>query len=250
MLTPGKPRFQRLNSDGLKMIAIVTMAVDHAAVGLIENYALGGPSNYLPAQSSAYAAMWWNVDVVLRLIGRVAFPIFCFQLVEGFAHTGNVKKYAKRLLLFAFISEIPFDLAVFNTWFYPQYQNVFVTLFLGLVALEAVRRFGAEGSLWKQAAAAALCCGLAQILKSDYGAFGVFFILLMYYCRRNPRMQAVLGSLSLLWEGTAPLAFVPIRMYNGEKGNKKWRWLFYGFYPGHLLMVAGIRAALPFLIGG
>lgn len=242
---PKKSWFRRLNSNGLKMIAIISMLIDHGAVALIENRILGGPFHYVSAQSSKYAAIWWKADMTLRYIGRLAFPIFCFQIVEGFAHTRDVKKYAKRLLIFAFISEIPFDLAIFNTWFYPQYQNVFITLFLGLVAVWAVSRFKAEGSLWKQAAAMALCCGLAQFLKADYGAFGVFFILLMYYCRADTKVQTVLGCLALAWEATAPLAFIPIRMYNGERGNKKWQWFFYWFYPVHFLIVAGIRAVLP-----
>jgi len=242
---PGKPSFRCLNSNALKMIAILTMFIDHGAVALIENRILGGPFNFISGQASDYIAMWWNVDMVLRLMGRLAFPIFCFQVVEGFLHTRDVKKYAGRLLLFALISEIPFDLAIFNTWFYPQYQNVYITLFFGLLAIAAVNRFETEGSLWKQAAAMALCCGLAQLLKADYGAFGVFFILLLYYCRRNIRMQTVLGCLALLWEVTAPLAFIPIRMYNGERGDKKWQWFFYVCYPAHLLVAAGIHGVLP-----
>lgn len=237
--------FRCLNSNGLKMVAVISMFIDHGAVVLIENRILGGPSGYLPAGTSEYIAMWWKVDTVLRMIGRLAFPIFCFQIVEGFLHTKDVKRYAKRLLGFAFISEIPFDLAVFNTWFCPQYQNVFLTLFLGLTAIAAVNRFEKEGSLWKQAAAMALCCGLAQLLKADYGAFGVFFILLLYYCRMDTRMQTIWGSLALLWELAAPLAFIPIRMYNGKRGDKRWQWFFYVFYPVHFLFWAGMYAVLP-----
>lgn len=242
---PARSSIQCLNSNRLKMIAIVSMLIDHGAVVLIENRILGGPFDYIAAQTSETIAFWWNVNTVLRLIGRLAFPIFSFQIVEGFIHTSDVKKYAKRLLLFALISEIPFDLAIFNTWFYAQYQNVFITLLIGLAAIAAVHKFEAEQSLWKQAAAMALCCGGAQLLKADYGAFGVFFILLLYYCRRDARMQTILGSLALLWEVTAPLAFIPIRMYNGEKGNKKWQWLFYVCYPAHLLILAGIHRVLP-----
>ncbi len=241
---PKKTSFRCVNSNVLKMIAIVSMLIDHGAVVLIENRILGGPFDYIAAQTSESTALWWNVNIILRLIGRLAFPIFSFQIVEGFIHTSDVKKYAKRLFLFAVISEIPFDLAIFNTWFYVRYQNVFITLFIGLAALEAVRKFEAEQSLWKQAAAVVLCCGGAQLLKADYGAFGVFFILLLYYCRRDARMQTILGSLALLWEVTAPLAFIPIRMYNGERGNKKWQWFFYVCYPAHLLILAGIHRVL------
>lgn len=240
-----KSSFRCLNSNGLKMIAIVAMLIDHGAVVLIENRILGGPFDFIPAGASEYAAMWWNVNMVMRFIGRVSMPIFCYQIAEGFLHTKDIKRYGGRLLIFAAVSEIPFDLAVFNTWFYPWYQNVFFTLFLGLVAMAAVRRYEAEGSLWKQAAAVAMCCGLAQVLKADYGAFGVFFIVLLYYCRRDVKQQTVLGSLALLWEVTAPLAFIPIRMYNGERGSKRWQWFFYWFYPVHLLVLAGAGRILP-----
>lgn len=234
-----------LNSNALKWVAVITMLIDHGAVVLIENRILGGPFHLTAPQTSQDIAMWWKVDMTLRFIGRLAFPIFCYQIVEGFLHTRDVKKYAWRLLGFALISEAPFDIAVFNTWFYPQYQNVYFTLFLGLLAVEGIRRYQEEKSLWKQALAFGLCCGLAQVLKADYGVFGVFFIVLLYCCRSNIRMQTVLGSLALAWEVTAPLAFIPIRMYNGRRGNKKWKWFFYLFYPAHLLLLAGIREVLP-----
>lgn len=241
MLMSEKPSLRCLNSNKLKAVAIISMVIDHWAVVFIENRILGGPFDYIPAQASEYAAMWWKADMALRFLGRLAFPIFCFQIVEGFLHTSDIRRYAKRLLIFALISEIPFDLAIFNTWFYLQYQNVFITLFIGLVAIAAVNRFEVRQSLWKQAAVMGLCCGAAQLLKADYGAFGVFFILLLYYCRKDARMQTILGSLALLWEVTAPLAFIPIHMYNGERGNKKWQWFFYWFYPVHFLILAGIQ---------
>ena len=243
MLTEGRmPKC--LNSNGLKWVAIITMLLDHGAVVLIENRILGGPFHLMAAQTSPYIAMWWKVDLVLRFIGRLAFPIFSYQIVEGFLHTRDIKKYGRRLLVFAFISEIPFDLAVFDTWFYPQYQNVYITLFLGLAAIWAVHRYEEEGSLWKQALAVGVCCSLAQLIKADYGAFGVFFVVLLYYCRNRTGMQTVLGCAALAWEVAAPLAFIPIRMYNGRRGDKRWQWFFYIFYPAHLLALAGIGAVL------
>lgn len=245
MVDGKKSSFRCLNSNILKMIAIVAMLIDHSAVVFIENRILGGPFDFIPAATSEYVAMWWKADIVLRFIGRISMPIFCYQIVEGFLHTKDVKQYAGRLLLFAAVSEIPFDLAVFNTWFYPWYQNVFFTLLMGLLAIAAVNRYEAEGSLWKQAAAVVGCCCIAQILKADYGAFGVFFTVLLYYCRQDMRRQTILGSLALLWEVTAPLAFIPIRMYNGERGSKRWKWFFYGVYPVHLLILAVGSRILP-----
>ncbi len=234
-----------LNSNGLKWVAVIAMLIDHGALALIENRILGGPFHLMAAQTSPYIAMWWKVDVALRLIGRLAFPIFCYQIVEGFVHTKDWKRYAWRLFLFALLSEAPFDMAAFNTWFYPRYQNVYFTLLLGLGAIGAIHQYEKETIPWKQAGAVVLCCGLAQVLKTDYGAFGVFFIVLLYYCRSNIRKQTILGSIALAWEVTAPLAFIPIRMYNGKRGDKRWKWFFYLFYPVHLLALTGIRMILP-----
>lgn len=116
------------------MIAVITMLIDHAAVVFIENGILGGPFYYdfNAIWASPYLTMWWRVDKVMRSIGRLAFPIFCYLIVEGFLHTRDVKKYAARLLAFAFLSEIPFDLAAFGTWFYPYHQNVYFTVVAAL----------------------------------------------------------------------------------------------------------------------
>lgn len=235
--------FQILSGNALKMIAVITMLIDHIGVVLIENGILGGPFNYdfNAIWASQYLTMWWKVDRVLRYIGRLAFPIFCFLIVEGLVHTRNVKNYGRRLLIFALISEIPFDLAAFGTWFCPDYQNVYFTLFLGLLAIAGIRKFQEEGNLYKQALVMVLCCGCAKLLKTDYGMFGVFFIILLYLCRSRIVMQTVLGSVALLEDAlTAPLAFVPIRMYNGTRGKRNWKWFFYVFYPAHLLVLAVI----------
>lgn len=256
---------QCLSSNALKMIAIITMLIDHTAVVLIENHILNGPFHFdfQAIYASDSLTMWWNIDMAMRFIGRLAFPIFCFLIVEGFLHTRDVGKYARRLLMFAFLSEIPFDLAAFNSWFYVEYQNVYFTLFLGLLAIAGIQKYEGKSSLqpvsgaeklssryeeqpclWKQALVAALCCAAAWLLRTDYGAFGVFFIVLLYLCRSNTKRQTVIGSIALLWEITAPLAFIPIRMYNGTRGTKNLKWFFYLFYPVHLMVLVMIRAGI------
>lgn len=112
-----------MSGTTLKWIAVISMLIDHTAEVLINhNAALTDP-------------IWAQIYVLMRGIGRIAFPIYAFLLVEGFLHTRDVKKYLARMLTFAVVSEIPFDLAVFHTPFYWGYQNVFFTLFLGLLAL-------------------------------------------------------------------------------------------------------------------
>lgn len=234
-------RFQILSGNGLKMIAIITMLIDHIGAMIIEPgiLKLQQMGDYSMIYRSEYLTMWWNIDMVLRSIGRIAFPIFCFLLVEGFRHTRDVKKYALRMLVFCAVSEIPFDLAVWDTWFYPQYQNVYFTLLLGLLALAGIEKY--RTSLIKQAFVMAGCCGAAMLLRTDYGAFGVFFIVLLYLLRYDTVMQTIMGCIASFWEKTAPLAFIPIRMYNGRRGTWNLKYIFYAFYPAHILLLWIIR---------
>lgn len=229
--------YKRLSGNGLKLIAVITMLIDHIGAMVIEQIWINNP-----ALSSEAQMMWWKLDFVLRMIGRIAFPIFCFLIVEGFLHTRDVKKYVLRLLAFSLISEIPFDLALFDTWFYPGYQNVYFTLVLGLLALAGIRRY--QTSMWKQALVVIAACGGAALLHTDYGAFGVFFIVLLYLLRYDLKSQTILGCITICWEVTAPLAFIPIRMYNGKRGKWNLKYFFYAFYPVHILMLWGIRVWL------
>lgn len=218
-----------LSGTTLKWIAVISMLIDHTAEVLINhNAALTDP-------------IWAQIYVLMRGIGRIAFPIYAFLLVEGFLHTRDVKKYLARMLTFAVVSEIPFDLAVFHTPFYWGYQNVFFTLFLGLLALagenvvhQSSGMFAGAG-LWKQAFVLILCVGTAQLINCDYGAFGVFFIILLYMTRYDKKTQMILGAISLIWELPGILAFIPIRLYNGTRGRCGNRYFFYAFYPAHLL---------------
>ncbi len=232
--------FRFLNGNTLKMIAIISMLIDHTAVALIENYAMIAP--YDMVHGAEQFSMWQNADWMMRKAGRLAFPIFCFLLVEGFQHTRNVKRYGGRLFMFALISEIPFNLAVFRSVCYPEYQNVYFTLLLGLLAMEGMRRL--DGVWWKQLIPAFLCCFLAKVLQTDYGAFGVLLIVVLYMLRHSRKWQAVAGTLLVAWEITAPLAFIPILMYDGTRGKAKLKWISYVFYPAHLFLLAVVQAAL------
>lgn len=225
----------------LKWIAIVTMLIDHIGAVVIENGILQvqDAAAFSAMLSTPQGQLIWKADYVFRCIGRLAFPIFCFLLVEGFQHTRNVKKYALRLGLFALLSEIPFDLAISGRVFSLEYQNVYFTLLLGLAALMGVQRFQRE--FWKQAVVILGCSGLAWLLKTDYDAFGVLFIVTLYLFRYEPVAQTAVGSLMLCWELPAVLSFIPIRLYNGTRGKGNLKYIFYGFYPVHLLILWGIR---------
>lgn len=233
------PKWKLLNGNALKLIAIVTMLIDHIGAAILETGILGQTVLSQEAQGTYYA-----LDMMLRMIGRISFPIFCFLLLEGFYHTKDVKKYALRLLAFAFISEIPFDLAFYDSWVYMGHQNIYFTLFLGLVAMAALERCGTN--LWKKAAVVAAACVAAVCLRTDYDVIGVCLILVFYALRYQPVMQTVFGSLYLAGIGPWPaiFAFIPIRLYNGQRGKWNLKYIFYAFYPVHLAVLWVVRLVI------
>ena len=168
-----------LSGTALKYIACITMLIDHIGASCIEAGIL------LPALAAGAASCGGipvstllAADRVLRYIGRLAFPIFCFLAVEGFLHTHDVKKYVRRLLLFGLLSEVPFDLAFFRTPFAPQHQNVYWTLALGVLAMAGLKRFEKENGLpgWQGLVWAVGCAALALAANTDYNAIGVLII--------------------------------------------------------------------------
>lgn len=114
-----------LSGSTLKLIAIITMLIDHIGAAVIARLLIAGQGS----------EMLYKIYYAMRAVGRVAFPIFCFLLVEGFFYTGSRKKYALRLFGFALLSEIPFDLAFSGKTLEFGYQNVFFTLLIGLLTI-------------------------------------------------------------------------------------------------------------------
>ena len=234
-----------LSGSALKLIAIITMFIDHVAAAFLMRVLItrGSTVNGGLILWLIESGMIRQVYQIMRGVGRIAFPIFCFLLVEGFEHTGDRRKYALRLGLFALISEIPFDLA-FNGCVLEFYsQNVFFTLLLGLLTMTAYRwteervRWSAFPRALLLMAEVLIGMGVAQLLATDYGGLGVWCIMILYLFRRNRIWQVVAGCLAFFWwELPAVIAFLPIALYNGKRG---WniKYLFYLFYPVHLLLL-------------
>ena len=132
-----------ITGSTLKLIALAAMLIDHIGAVILEPLIIRGSGASIGLTS---ITALYTIDQIMRLvIGRSAFPIFCFLLVEGFQRTSGVYRYAGRLLLFAIVSEIPFDLAIADTWMSTNWQNVFFTLFLGLVVMIGVEKVKALG---------------------------------------------------------------------------------------------------------
>lgn len=221
-----------MNSFVLKIIACVCMFCDHLGDAVLES------------------------TTFLNFIGRISFPIFCFQIVQGYIHTHDVKKYILRLGLFALISQVPFML-FYHVVFDSFAINVIFTLLFGLLAIlifDKCNKF------------VGICSGLllatiAQFCKFDYGFFGVFIIFMFYLLRNKKISMSIIFVLSVIVKYCIPLiknnlpiyflflgnkysmlmyftciSIIPILFYNGKKG-KDAKYLFYIFYPVHLLVL-------------
>lgn len=236
---------QGLNGSTLKTIAMITMMIDHIGAFLLL-YATAlyhqGTDLFPNAQ------MWYQVT---RQIGRTAFPLFCFLLVEGFVHTRDSSLYLARLMVFALLSEIPFDLAVSNKMISWKNQNVFFTLALGLgmmIVLRGLERYrekkGKKLSFWgldlPWAGVALAFVIAAELIECDYGGYGILLIAIFYCTRKHRLFGCMVGYLVFLWEPFCLPAFLLILFYNGQRG-KQMKYLFYAFYPVHLLVLVWIR---------
>ncbi len=221
-----------LNGSTLKIIAIISMIIDHTGAALWRRLPEMG---YLVPDILSYDK-WYFFYRCMRNIGRTAFPIFCFLLVEGFFNTSNKRKYAIRLLLFAFLSQLPFHYAFLNV---ISGRNVFYTLFLGFITILGIDK--AEYYLKQQyifknllkILIMAAGAGLAAVLNTDYGWKGIMLIGIFYLFREQRLLALVIGYLSFLWEWLCFPAFLLLGFYNGKRGIRL-KMLFYLIYPLHL----------------
>lgn len=237
----GKQGKKGLSANALRLIAMVGMLLDHIWGTL------------------ASGSLW------MTCVGRLVFPIYAFQLAEGFVRTHDRKKYSLRLLAFALIAEIPFNMMMMGSWLFPFHQNTIFTLLLGfwvIWVLEGLRE--KQLKLWKaglQLLAAAL---LSVVGFPDYGWQGVLTVVLFYLFREGRFAKlGQLAGMSLLhvvcmegqtlpWlfdlplQSFAVLALIPIWLYDGRKGRGG-KWMQYGaylYYPLHLLLLVVLRRIL------
>lgn len=224
-----------ISGSTVKLVAIVTMFIDHFAAVVLARVLLSG----------GWTDQLYVIYRIFRMIGRLGFPIFCFLLVEGFEKTGSRAKYALRLGLFALISEVPFDLALSAKILEFGHQNVYFTLFLGLLALctfdfIAKRKFPTILHWILCAAALCLFMVLAELLNTDYAGMGVLTITVIYIFRRSNALAMAGGcavlTLMALNELPSFLAIFPAAAYNGKRGLKL-KYFFYAFYPVHLFLL-------------
>lgn len=243
------PKF--LSGSSLKIIALISMFIDHIGAGILIFYLRSIDPETVQQFESHTAYTQYINDLtrlydIIRGIGRLAFPIFCFLLVQGFCHTHDRKKYALRLSAFCLISELPFDLAFFHNPFYIYKQNVFFTLLIGLLVIWGIStvQLKFQHSQWTCMLLefACLCCGCtaAYILRTDYSYIGVLTITLIYLFRHSSFSGSLLACMLLFVtnEAELPALVVPfiLLFYNGKRGLPL-KYFFYAFYPVHLLII-------------
>ncbi len=228
----------------LKLIALVFMFIDHAGKMLFPGVA------------------------EMRMLGRIAFPVYVWCMIVGFHYTRSVPKYLLRILVVGLLSQPLYMLALHHTWKQP---NVFLTLFLGLCALWGIREKKYLSQLWAPAAALVL----AIVLDADYGWKGVLLFILLYAVRDSrPGIAAVMVSFFLFWgtsfsvtkslfglsfdlndlpvwisqllspflrQETYALLGLPLILIRFRKDLNLPRWLGYALYPAHLALLYALE---------
>ena len=234
-----------ISSAGLHILAMCLMLLDHLWATVV-------PGNE------------W-----MTCMGRLAFPIFAFMIVEGYFHTRNLKKYALRLLIGALISEIPFNLMYAGRAFYPLHQNVLWTFLISLGLIHWNEKLR-SAKLWRRLLRFGVSLLLGFLVGTltfvDYYGYGVMMVLVFYFFRGEKLWQRIGLLLGLYWinvevmgglvyeigsfvihqQGFALFALIPIFLYRGRKGcDKPWfRNFCYLFYPAHMLVLALLRMVL------
>lgn len=226
-----------LDTDFLKLVAIISMLIDHVGGAFFPQYP------------------------IFRWIGRLAFPIFCYCLTVGLLYTHDIRRYFGRLTLFAVVSQPFYALKANPAAFWENLTNwnIFFTLILSLLFMWGITHRKWSGICTAVISLAALC-----LWNFDYSITGVVLMLIFYYCRNKPRLGAVLFCISYLpalWGSPSdPLALIiaghavtmsifsllaaPLIFLSSNTGIKMNKWFFYIFYPAHIAVIVLVRFVL------
>lgn len=215
-----------MTSFVIKIIACITMVLDHI--------------KYAIPQTDCF---------ITEYLGRLSYPLFAFLVVEGYVHTSDLKKYYKRLLVFAVISQIPFMLfrTLVGEW---KMLNIMFTLLLGLLSITAYDKIKKE---YISFPVCILLILLGEFLNVDYGWFGVTMILILYIFREKNILKLISYTILIIlyfyFSGikvinhavimlfiSMLLPIILILLYNGKQG-KKMKYFFYWFYPIHMIIL-------------
>lgn len=224
-----------MSSFALRVLALTSMIIDHAGLALFPDIG------------------------VFRCIGRISFPIYCFLIVQGYLHTKSIAAYARRLLLAAILSEIPFDLLIFGRMASPMEQNALFSLLLGLLALLSTDTLSLKPL--HVGVVILMLCMFSMAANVSYGWLAILLCLGMRYAGEDKLRLALhtsaallLYTLTLLLSGVAkswvltslcaPFALIPLLFYNKEQGmhHPLLTFMFYAAYPLHMIALLIVRA--------
>lgn len=241
---------KKLSGFALKYIAMVSMVCDHANMlvirrGFFAPFRGEDGSTLIPQDAPAWLGAVQGVYSVFDVLGHLAFPLYCFLLAEGFAHTRDRKRYFLTLLAFALVTEPIFNLAHYEQWTGPALQNVLFTLALSCLELMVLARIEtAISPLGTRLALYALTClvfGAATFaLRSEYVFLGTLSAAL-FYLLRSAGAWRLAGLVPLLAASPWVLLCAPLLLlYSGARGRRGGKYFFYLFYPAHFLVLLAL----------
>lgn len=234
----------RLSGTQLKYIAMLCMLADHLGAGILSPLIRQGYTDLIP---------WYDT---MRSVGRLAFPLYCLLAAEGVKRTRHKLRYILGLWFFAAISEIPFDMTAMGVLYDQENQNVYFTLAAAVTVYFISRKIH---GMWKFIPYI-IAAVFAHVIKSDYGAFGIL-MLCLYFSGVNT-IQYMAGSAEIIkglcalfknsWlqvpsiPTTVGAYMLLLGSYNGKRGisRMKNKYVFYAFYPIHLLLIGVVRMYL------
>ena len=231
-------KVQFLSGAWLKLIAILSMLIDHVNKALIYPNLVSNDG------------ILTTVSNIFDIIGRIAFPLFCFLLVEGFFKTRCRKKYLLNLLIFGVISEVPFDMFTTASFFNMNWNNVMFTLAFVLITIWIIdilkeRMQKLPKTLWYFASfiIVIIMCIAAMYLSLDYEHHAILIGYFFYLFHDVPLLAIPFGYASMYTQPWALLGFGLTLTYNGKRGKQN-KMLNYWFYPAHLLILGILRLCL------
>ncbi len=206
-----------MSSFALKTLAVIAMLIDHIGY------------TFFPSED------------LFRIIGRIAFPLFAFQVALGFKHTKDRNKYILRMLIIAIISQIPHQLllSIYNSKFSLNVCFTFLLALLILKSLEDVK------PIWSKILCLIPLFVISYFLKYEYYIYGILLVITFYYTYKNPLLMLawvfILTNVYAAYRNSVLIfysivALIPIAFYNGKKG-KDLKYFFYAFYPVHMLVL-------------
>ena len=237
-----------ITADGLKMFACIIMLIQTVGIAVIEKGLIHLDQytqeslNQAMSQDSRLMTLA-GIGSIMQLIGGMAIPVFAFLLVEGFRNTSDYKKYLITMIITALVSEIPYDLAICGKVWDFSSQNAMITMCICLIMLKCMELFSdSSGFAGRMVRILIMIAAIVwvSIFRAEYGLCMVLLVTVFYVFDARNVLKTVLGCIISLMYVTGPIAFYGIWCYNGVRKDRINKYVYYAFYPLHLLVLGVI----------